>query len=62
MKKKTVKSACRKTWILKDGRIGFQFGKVYAHGETERLSIKGEGGIVMFMEEEKYHEHFESIK
>lgn len=60
MKKPTEKSACRKTWITKDGRLVFQYGKVYQHNDSEELSIKGENGIVMWMDNSRYHEHFEN--
>lgn len=57
-----IRSACRKTWITKDGRIAFLYGKVYTHGKSEELSINGDFGIVMWMSSEKYHEHFEKCE
>lgn len=54
-----LRSVCRLSWITKDGRLAFQYGKVYMHNQSEELSIKGEHGIVMWMTAENYHKHFE---
>ena len=52
------RSACKKQWITKDGRVVFEPGKEYSHAPTQELSIKGENGIVMWMSKERYTKHF----
>jgi len=52
------RSACRKTWITVDGRTVFEAGRMYTHAKTAELAIKGENGIVMWMSDARYREHF----
>lgn len=55
------KSTCIATWILKDGRTAFKQGRIYTHARTEKLSIIGENGVVMFMDEKYYSRYFQLI-
>ena len=52
-------SICKNTWILKDSRVCFIFGKTYTHSKSSELAIKGESGIVMWMDEVHYNLYFE---
>ena len=54
-----IKVVCKKTWITLDNRLVFQFGKEYSLCKSSDISVKGENGIVMGMNENKYHEYFE---
>lgn len=52
------RSACRKTWTAVDGRIVFEAGKSYEHARTSEFAIKGENGIIMWMGDILYRQHF----
>ena len=51
-------SICTKTWILKDGRTVFCEGVKYKHHNDNPLAIKGDKGIVMWMNTNNYKKYF----
>ncbi len=61
-KKGFKKYTCKKTKILPDDRIAFLYGKIYTHANTSELAIKGEGGCVVWLSSDQFHNHFEEIK